>query len=120
MDLRLTTPDFTLTMVFDSFELAFGRTDTLTRFLDEARDLRDIKPAIDRIDLQAQGAARIRLKISGGPIVWREDYEPSNLEIIDGDMTTWTLIELDAVHLVRDRVLELMQQHGLTDLKYTK
>jgi len=120
MDLRLTTPDFTLTMVFDSFELAFGRTDILTKFLDEARDLRDIKPAIDRIDLQEQGAARTRLKISGGPISWREDYEPSNLEIIDGDMTTWTLTELDAVHLVRDRVLEMIQQHGLTDLKYTE
>ena len=117
------SPDFTLTMDFDSFELAYGRSDDLTKFLDLARKLRDIKPSIDRIDVTTLGQNRLRLKISGGTTSWRADYEISALdgeEISDSDMTTWKHTELSAVHLIRDRILAMIQRHGLTDLKYTK
>ena len=55
--------------------------------------------------------------------MWRADYqlvEPATEEIIDGDMTSWTHIELAAVHLIRDRILAMIHNHGLSDLKYTK
>jgi len=123
MKLRIDTPDFTFTMDFDSFDLAYGRSDDLTKFLDAARRLRDIKPVLNRIDVSILGQDRLRIKFSGDSIVWRADYNATALdteEIIDSDMTSWTHSELSAVHLIRDRILVMIQRHGLSDLKYTK
>ena len=113
--------DFTLTADFDSNELLYGRSNDLTVFLDLARDLRDTKPAIKRIDFSILGNGIIRIDVSGPQVNWSADYTEGgagDFELDTNDIKEWNILELPFVEAVVDKLLVLHVRHLLTDLKY--